>query len=102
MIKIYPDNYVKKQLILNSSNINTEIVFTLLEKNLEIVYGEMHTKISKKSVNKVIINEFKENNCIKIFLILEKNINMEYICFFSEFKTEELKDFFSEFKINEK
>jgi len=103
MIKIYPDNLALKQLILRKKDSTNEIIFTLLDESLEISYIDMHTKISKSSIKNIIIKEFKENNCIKIFLNLEKKINMEYICFFSDVDIKNLLSFFKEFrKINEK
>jgi len=97
MFKIYPDNLALKQLILRKKDSNNEIIFTILDKSLEISYVDMHTKIPKSSIKNVIIKEFKENKCIKIFLNLEKKINIEYICFFSDADIKNLLNFFKEF-----
>lgn len=97
MFKIYPDNLVQKQIVLRKQDSTNEIIFTLLEDFLEISYIDMHTKIPKLSIKNININENKENNCVKIFLNLEKNINIEYICFFSDIDIKKLLSFFKEF-----
>jgi len=101
MFKIYPDKYVNNQLIVKSSNL--EIIFTLLEEYLGIIYWELHIQIPKTSIIGINIEGNNENNFKKIFLKLQNNINMEYILFSSESEMKNIINFFKEFKlINEK
>jgi len=66
MFKIYPDEYVKKQIIIENEDLDLkrEIIFTLSEKHLNIDYVSLHIKILKTDINKVKITKYNNENLI--------------------------------------
>jgi len=101
MIKTYPENIVQKQLIVTSTdfNLESEIIFTIINKCIIIDYLGMHIKIAKNEIRKVEIKKNDTNYLTKIFFSINQKIQMEYIFFSSKNKIKDIYDFFEDFNL---
>ncbi len=98
MFKIYPDEYVKKQIIIENEDLDLkrEIIFTLSEKHLNIDYVSLHIKILKTDINKVKITKYNNENLI---LNIKWKMDLGYIYFSKNINYKNIYDFFEEFGI---